>query len=132
MTERPRGHTLNLVVRVLIWLVALSACGCSLGPAAAKSDAGADAGSSCDDKGNCSECASCAEAQICASELSSCGNDASCEGLAECINYCGVDQSCQQECYLGNPNGVSLYNAMMNCVYCDTCASDCSGYRTCT
>jgi hypothetical protein len=118
-------------VRIVIWLLGLSMCGCSIGPATSHSDAGTDGGSACDDKGSCTDCVNCTEAEICASEMSACGNDASCQGLAGCLNYCGALQSCQTECYLGNPNGVALYNTMMDCVYCDACPSDCSGYRTC-
>ena len=119
-------------MRVLFLVLGLSLCACWSNGSQSKSDAGVDGSSSCDEKDDCSSCLQCAQAQPCAALLSACQTDAACEAINECMGICGADQECQQGCYLNNPNGAAPYSAVLDCVYCDACPADCSGYRSCS
>ncbi|MFO0757703.1 MAG: hypothetical protein U0359_14495 [Byssovorax sp.] len=95
----------------------------------ASSSSGGD--TPCDGKGACNTCVDCAGQVQCASQVQACNNNSFCIGLAQCLEVCGTDQTCQQQCYQGNADGVSTYNAMIKCLYCDQCPKDCSGYVNC-
>ncbi len=89
------------------------------------------ASSECDGKGDCNACSQCAAQLACAAHLSACFNDASCQAIDQCFSICGVDAECKQQCYVSNPEGVNLYEAATRCLYCNECASDCAGFRSC-
>jgi hypothetical protein len=91
-----------------------------------------DAGSVCDGKETCNECLSCARANPCAPQLDSCLNNSACVNLNDCLDLCGGDLGCQQDCYTGNQQGIAAYNALADCLYCDQCPGDCAGFRDCT
>ncbi|MBW2525533.1 MAG: hypothetical protein JRI23_15220 [Deltaproteobacteria bacterium] len=116
-------------MRLACALALIALAGCYMGKT--PSDEGSGGASACDDKGSCQECLACADANPCAQLISNCVTNAACAGLDQCITLCGADTTCQQQCYMNNPTGVSPYNAAQDCRYCDQCPSDCSGIRDC-
>lgn len=92
---------------------------------------GGGASSECDGKDDCNACSQCAAQLACAAQLSACFNDASCQAIDQCFSICGVDAECKQQCYVSNPGGVNAYEAATRCLYCNECASDCAGFRSC-
>jgi len=117
-------------MRWLILTLLLSACDFSQ---VDTSDAGdAAASRPCDNKSDCNACQVCAAQQACAVLISACQQSSPCMGLDGCMKGCGADLNCKQQCYAGNVDGVKLYEAMMNCLLCDQCLKDCTGYRTCS
>jgi hypothetical protein len=116
-------------MRRLLFALFLSACSFSQVDA---SDAGADASRPCDNKSDCNACQNCALQQACAVVYTNCYNNAGCNGLRMCVGNCSGDLSCKQQCYGSNPDGVNLYETMLNCVLCDQCRTDCAGYRSCS
>ena len=111
-----------------VWL-ALWVSGCYAGPT---SEDGAGGGSVCDGKATCNECLQCADANPCASVVNNCLNDSACYGVNECVNICGADTTCQNQCLMNNPQGAALFNAAQDCRYCDECPGDCAGFRDCS
>jgi hypothetical protein len=92
---------------------------------------GADAGTPCDGKKVCAECTACASNQLCADVLTTCNQNPACVGIDQCVQICGVDSDCKQQCYIGNPDGTTDYQAVLTCLYCTQCPSDCAGYVKC-
>jgi hypothetical protein len=90
---------------------------------------GGDAGAncpqtSCDNNG----CVTCALNGPCASLWNACSANPSCVSLDNCWSSCaGGDTACQQGCAAQNPDAVSTYQAVNQCVYCDQCATICAG-----
>jgi hypothetical protein len=82
-------------------------------------------GGSCD-IGSCDSCQGCAMEGPCAASIDACFNDTECYALLECLNPC-VDETCFQACADSHPAGISLYNAVGECVYCDACFTTCGG-----
>jgi hypothetical protein len=113
-----------------ILAVFMLAAACSIAPTD-PSDAGREAGA-CDGKKSCDACQQCAAQQACAALISACKQNPSCVGLDQCIALCGADLPCKQQCAAGNAGGLQGYEAMMQCILCDQCASDCAGFRTCS
>jgi hypothetical protein len=109
-------------------LVVLSGC---YTPGSGSGSGGSGGSSVCDNTDDCNNCRSCALSGECAQLYSDCRTSAACAGLDDCLGICGADLGCQQQCYTGNPNGVSLYNATADCLYCTACRSDCAGFRSC-
>jgi hypothetical protein len=94
-------------------------------------DSDADAGSVCEPKSTCNECLDCARANPCADLVDSCRTNSACVAIDSCIPMCQGDLSCEQGCYTGNPSGATTYQALDDCLYCEQCPNDCSGYRDC-
>lgn len=132
-------------MRNLLWigaaLVSLSSA-CILGPTTSSSGTGGSSSSTstttgtggskpCDAKGDCASCIQCAAQVQCAAQIQACNNNSECQGLDQCIAVCGSDLACRQQCYDGNPGGVSTYAAASSCLYCQQCPSDCAGYVVC-
>ena len=61
----------------------------------------------------------------CVDEGQSCVNDAQCEGLLDCFDGCNTD-ACYQDCADQFPGGVPLYNAIVDCICLDACATECA------
>jgi hypothetical protein len=111
-------------------LVAFVSCGPVSNVA---SDGGTEAGQPvCDGKKDCPACSKCASQQLCATRIAACQQNSACQGLDQCINLCVNDVSCKQQCYSSNSQGVSTYEALMTCLMCEQCPSDCAGYRKCS
>jgi hypothetical protein len=125
-TRRARVTRLSALV-----LPALLLAGCLQAGTASSSDAGTDGGV-CDGKESCDSCLTCAKGNPCASQVNACVNDAACYGLDQCLQVCGSNYDCREQCYLGNPIGVDLYNALLDCLYCVECRTDCAGTMDCT
>ena len=113
---------------LLLLFVGLSAC-MTTNQTQSKADAG-DAGGQCDNKDNCQSCLNCALTEPCAELYSACTHDPDCSFVDSCVGNC-PDLDCQESCYLSNPAGTAQYNGVKHCMYCDQCASDCSGAYTC-
>jgi hypothetical protein len=88
----------------------------------------------CDGKKNCSMCLTCAQQNACRDELDACNGSSACQGIIQCVNAtCGgtPTTSCEGNCKASNTDGAATYDALIQCGYCSTCASDCAGFRTC-
>jgi hypothetical protein len=83
-------------------------------------------GGSCDGSGDCNTCGNCAINAQCFAEMSGCINDADCSGLIDCLGSC-QDDVCANACVDARPAGMQLYMALITCVLCDACLSDCQG-----
>jgi hypothetical protein len=85
--------------------------------------------SGCDGSGSCQTCQECAQAEggPCFDEVNACLGDPDCSAFIDCLNTCGTDQTCVDQCAATFPNGASLYAAAVVCVVCDTCPGDCNG-----
>lgn len=125
------------IAYLIFFLLLGSTAGCDMLQPDETTDSSADAGdaaspTTCDTTGQgCASCAQCAGQSACAQVLSACTNDASCVGLDQCLALCGADLECKQQCELGNPVGVTAYDAMTRCLYCEQCPTTCAGYRPC-
>lgn len=122
----------------LLFLVAagvLSVSSCldqGAGSSSTGGSGGGEPGGACDGKNDCGTCSTCAAQVACAAELDACVQNSACQAIDQCFSLCGADQACRQQCYAGNPEGVSTYEAATVCVYCVECALDCAGYRPCS
>lgn len=103
--------------------------------AAGSTGAGGSSGSGshpCDTKNTCEACQSCALNVQCAAQATACSKNSGCVGIDQCMDFCGSDAECKGQCFLQNPEGELTYRALLACVYCDACPTDCAGYVTCT
>jgi hypothetical protein len=85
----------------------------------------------CDQKTNCDTCKSCSLNVQCASLATSCSQNSACVGIDQCFAICGADADCKSQCYLQGPDGEANYRALLACIYCEACPSDCAGYVVC-
>lgn len=85
----------------------------------------------CDAKKNCDACHTCALEVQCATLATECSQSSGCVGIDQCFTICGSDAECKGQCYLQNPDGEALYRALLSCIFCDACPSDCAGYTIC-
>lgn len=92
----------------------------------------AGASSACDGKVVCDDCRSCALAGPCADALAACNQSSACVALDQCLGLCGgLTAECLELCASQNPNGVSLYDALLGCVDCTECLDPCGTAVTC-
>ena len=85
----------------------------------------------CDGKNSCGDCKSCSLNVQCALEAAACNQSSACQGIDQCFAGCGSDAACQEQCYLLGPDGEATYRALIGCVLCDACPSDCAGFTVC-
>ncbi|MEO7330918.1 MAG: hypothetical protein ABI193_20250 [Minicystis sp.] len=83
-------------------------------------------GGSCDGSGDCNTCGNCAINAQCFPQMNGCISDAECSGLIDCLSTC-QDDVCANACADARPAGMQLYIALITCVLCDACFSDCQG-----
>lgn len=119
--------------RMLFLLPLASLCACDVAATedANAGDAGDAAVSACDKKGDCNKCQTCAAQLACAKLVTACDQSPECVGMDQCVKLCGSDTACRQQCSTSNPGGVQLYVALVNCLSCEQCPSDCAGYYAC-
>ncbi|MEP7122382.1 MAG: hypothetical protein ABJE95_15780 [Byssovorax sp.] len=86
----------------------------------------------CDGKKDCNACHACALNVQCATLATACAQSSGCNGIDQCFTICGSDADCKGQCYLQNPDGEATYRALLSCIFCDACPSDCAGYTTCS
>ncbi len=87
---------------------------------------------SCDQSsGDCSVCQGCAAEQICGDAWNACSTDPDCASLVQCMQSCGSDMACVNQCALDNQGGVGLYHAVAYCVLCNACPSQCGTAEYC-
>lgn len=115
----------------LLVLASLAACDITQVDDADAGDAGDAAVSECDKKNDCSVCQTCAAQKACLKWEQACNQSSECIGLDQCIKLCGADAACRQGCSTSNPGGIQLYGALVNCLSCEQCPSDCAGYYEC-
>ncbi|MCK9523648.1 MAG: hypothetical protein M0R76_11515 [Proteobacteria bacterium] len=86
--------------------------------------------SRCDNKGDCwGGCWFCATHGPCKPAYSACLGDGTCKALKDCLDNCdGASdwQGCSSNCYNAYPGGRQLYDAYLDCMYCEACVSDCA------
>jgi hypothetical protein len=93
---------------------------------------GGEAPGECAGKVVCDDCRSCATAGPCASELAACNQNSACVAINQCLALCGgITTECLELCASQNPDGVSLYDALLGCVDCDACLTPCGTAATC-
>jgi hypothetical protein len=85
---------------------------------------------SCDNTGECGDstsggCVECAVFGECGGQRLACQNDDECIDYVFCIVEC-IDDPCEDDCAAQEPEGAALYGALVECVACDACASDCA------
>lgn len=85
----------------------------------------------CDGKKDCDACHTCALQVQCATLATACSQSSGCVGIDQCFTICGSDAECKGQCYLQNPDGEATYRALLACIFCDACPSDCAGFTTC-
>ena len=66
----------------------------------------------------------CAVNGVCSDEFSACDNSDACKTFAQCIGSCS-DQACYDGCASQTPDGASVFEAYVNCIFVDTCPNDC-------
>jgi hypothetical protein len=82
------------------------------------------------------DCDGCFEAATtgngaCISSVNACFGNSACSALVDCFNNCST-QTCINQCAQTHSGGVSLYNAIFDCV-CDTaCMTECENDSMCT
>lgn len=85
-------------------------------------------GSLCDNSGACGDqgtgCTACALAGNCQAANDACLNGQDCLDFLGCVGACS-DQTCYDACVVANPVGAGLYDAILQCVYCQECPVDC-------
>lgn len=72
----------------------------------------------------CQSCADGTSTNQCSGPYNTCGMSQQCVQYAGCLNNCG-SQACADGCANQFPQGLSLYNAYVDCV-CNFCTSECS------
>lgn len=85
----------------------------------------------CDNKSSCDECRSCAVNVQCATQATACSQSSGCVGIDQCVTICGSDVDCKSQCVLQSPDGETTYRALIACVFCTSCPTDCAGYVKC-
>lgn len=73
---------------------------------------------------NCQSCADATANSQCSSAYNACGASQQCVQYANCLNSCG-SQACVDSCGIKFPQGVSIYDAYVDCV-CNVCSTECS------
>ncbi|KYG05697.1 hypothetical protein BE21_39065 [Sorangium cellulosum] len=85
----------------------------------------------CDDAGVCGDgssgCVRCAFDGNCRDELAACSERDACINFIDCYVTCGPDTDCKEACVTRDPESAAIYNAAVQCAYCDECADSCSG-----
>jgi hypothetical protein len=85
---------------------------------------------SCDNTGTCGDygsgCIACAEAGNCAAPLDACSYSDDCREAVMCMEPCGWNQACIDECVAQYPEGAALYDDLVNCILCEECPNDCA------
>ncbi|WP_437319946.1 MXAN_6577-like cysteine-rich protein [Sorangium sp. So ce385] len=85
----------------------------------------------CDDAGVCGDgssgCVRCAFDGNCRDELAACTELDTCIIFMDCYRTCNRDADCEDACVAGDPESAALYNAALECAFCDECADSCSG-----
>ena len=83
------------------------------------------AGGACFDEDPATDdCGSCALAGPCAALFTTCTMNAECVALDGCLGAC-ADQACADQCYVDHAAGEGDYTALLTCVICDTCPTEC-------
>jgi hypothetical protein len=99
--------------------------GCGTGGAAGSAGSAGSAGA-----GGFATCDECVQdpstSNQCQGPLNDCLNDMQCNGLINCLNGCGADQNCYNNCAMQFSGGLDLYNSAVQCFYCSQCGSLCS------
>jgi MYXO-CTERM domain-containing protein len=99
------------------------------------SGAGGSGGSGGSGGGSGQTCGQCQEQVLqpggaCSQQNNACTTSQSCVGFLQCLQGCST-QTCVNQCVQSNPQGVALYNAVVDCICgegCETeCAADCGG-----
>ena len=85
---------------------------------------------SCDNTGECGDasaggCIECAVSGECGGQRRACQDSNECINYVLCIGEC-TDDPCEDNCAAQAPEGAALYGALVECVVCDACASDCA------
>jgi hypothetical protein len=120
--------------------------GCIIGPTTSSSGSGGSTtsattttaassstgGSACDSQPSCDACTTCATKNVCAQAVGACEQNSACVGLEQCLDFCGSDPDCQQQCVDNNQVGVDDYTVKIGCLYCSACPKTCAGYATCS
>lgn len=107
-------------------MVLTSVAASSSSGAAQGASSSSGGGSTCDNSGSCQNCQNCAFNQLCGAEANACFSDMACNSLGQCLNGCS-DQTCANNCASMYSAGVAKYNAMVDCILCQGCYSDCNG-----
>ena len=81
------------------------------------------------------ECGDCAEDAIdgvCEALDDVCDDNDECEDLVDCLLDCAVgDVACLDVCKLDSPGGVADFEALADCVVCNSCPLECAGVVDC-
>jgi hypothetical protein len=132
--------------RSFVPLAALAAAllaACTIRPKGSDDDGGGGSGGEaggggggapgeCAGKVVCDDCRSCAIAGPCAAALAACNQSSSCIAIDQCLGVCGgVTADCLELCASQNPDGVSVYDALLGCVDCGECLDPCGTAVTC-
>jgi hypothetical protein len=120
--------------RMRCWLVAvfvtIITLGCTLPDTSSTGGGGSTAVSTCIQTAGCEDCTQCAIDGPCAELNDACNENSACLGVGECYGNCGGDTSCEADCQADDPDGVSDYTALTNCVDCVQCPTACGGLCT--
>jgi hypothetical protein len=80
----------------------------------------------------CEQCtvAATSGAGACVAAVTACAGDASCQALTTCLDGCSTP-TCEQQCMSDHPAGVTLWDAIQDCV-CETgCQTECASAAAC-
>jgi hypothetical protein len=80
--------------------------------------------------GGGSDCASCVlsiSVNQCAAEFEACATDAACTEIVACVEQCGVNVDCAQQCAAQHPAGLAAFEPLAACSVCDACPMECDG-----
>jgi hypothetical protein len=91
---------------------------------------GGSSGGSCSQTAGCPACSTCALGGPCKSLYDACMANSSCSAIDQCAQGCGglTNKSCVTDnCIPPNPDGVSDWTAVTNCLNCQQCPTACAG-----
>ena len=105
-------------------------------PASSSSASTASSGGAapCDsgDTSKCGECETCAANGQCATAESECDANADCPALFDCYFSCDTgDGFCQNGCYAGYAGGITAFENLASCLYCEVCVVSCGPTPRC-
>ena len=87
----------------------------------------------CDLQGQCNLCVACAVSPSgsCYDEVQACQSNPDCAELRSCLDGCGQDQICKDDCRDDYPPVINqLQLQIPKCALCEACVNDCAGVPT--
>ena len=79
----------------------------------------------------CNDCVNCAVTSTCAAEFDTWNNNSDAQAFNNCLNQCGGGPGCFNQCKNQHPAGAQVYQALISCLLCSGCPSNCNSPQQC-